>query len=92
MFQANAYAAASKTAPLRPMTISRRDLRANDLSIEILYCGVCHTHIHTVHAEWDGLIYPQGAIYPYVTGHEIVAALRIWAPTSPDLRRASSSL
>jgi uncharacterized zinc-type alcohol dehydrogenase-like protein len=48
MPQANAYAAASKTAPMGPVTISRRELRPDDVNIEILYCGVCHTDIHTV--------------------------------------------
>ena len=72
MPQAKAYAATSKTSPMGPITISRRDLRANDVNIEILYCGVCHTDLHTAHAEWDGLIYPQGTIFPCVPGHEVV--------------------
>ena len=72
MPQAKAYAATSKTSPMGPITISRRDLRPNDVNIEILYCGVCHTDLHTAHAEWDGLIYPQGTIFPCVPGHEVV--------------------
>jgi uncharacterized zinc-type alcohol dehydrogenase-like protein len=72
MPQALAYAAASKTTPFAPITITRRELRANDVNIEILYCGVCHTDIHTAHGEWDGLIYPNGTIYPCVPGHEVV--------------------
>jgi len=70
--KALAYAATSKTSPMAPITISRREPRSNDVNIEILYCGVCHTDIHTAHAEWDGLIYPNGTIYPCVPGHEIV--------------------
>jgi uncharacterized zinc-type alcohol dehydrogenase-like protein len=61
-----AYAATSKTSPIGPITISRREPRSNDVNIEILYCGVCHTDIHTAHDEWDGLIYPNGTIYPCV--------------------------
>jgi uncharacterized zinc-type alcohol dehydrogenase-like protein len=72
MPQAQAFATTSKTAPFAPLTITRRDLRPNDVNIEILYCGVCHTDIHTAHGEWDGLIYPDGTIYPCVPGHEIV--------------------
>jgi uncharacterized zinc-type alcohol dehydrogenase-like protein len=55
---------------MAPITISRRELRSNDVNIEILYCGVCHTDIHTAHGEWDGLIYPNGTIFPCVPGHE----------------------
>jgi uncharacterized zinc-type alcohol dehydrogenase-like protein len=70
--KALAYAATSKTSPMAPITISRREPRSNDVNIEILYCGVCQTDIHTAHGEWDGLIYPNGTIYPCVPGHEIV--------------------
>jgi uncharacterized zinc-type alcohol dehydrogenase-like protein len=80
MPKANAYAAASKTAPLGPITISRRELRSNDVNIEILFCGVCHTDIHTAHAEWDGLIYPQGTVYPCVPGHEVVGRVTSVGP------------
>jgi uncharacterized zinc-type alcohol dehydrogenase-like protein len=70
--KALAYAATSKTSPMAPITIFRREPRSNDVNIEILYCGVCHTDIHTARDEWDGLIYPNGTIYPCVPGHEIV--------------------
>jgi uncharacterized zinc-type alcohol dehydrogenase-like protein len=72
MPEAKAYAATSKLATFGPITINRRELRPNDVNIDILYCGVCHTDLHTAHAEWDGLIYPQGTLYPCVPGHEIV--------------------
>ena len=84
MPQAKAYAATSKSTPFEPITISRRELRANDVNIEILYCGVCHTDIHTAHAEWDGLIYPKGTIYPCVPGHEVVGRL---TSVGPDVTR-----
>lgn len=72
MPQAIAYAVTSKDAPFNPISVKRRELRPNDVNIEILYCGVCHTDLHTARAEWDGLIYPEGTIYPCVPGHEIV--------------------
>jgi uncharacterized zinc-type alcohol dehydrogenase-like protein len=80
MPEAKAYAATSKAATFAPITISRRELRPSDVNIEILYCGVCHTDLHTAHAEWDGLIYPQGTIYPCVPGHEIVGRVASVGP------------
>jgi len=82
--KALAYAATSKTSPMAPITISRREPRLNDVNIEILYCGVCHTDIHTAHDEWDGLIYPNGTIYPCVPGHEIVGRV---TSVGPDAKR-----
>ena len=61
-----AYAAFSATAPLGPLTIDRRDPGPSDVQIDILYCGVCHSDLHTVRNEW------QNAVYPVVPGHEIV--------------------
>ena len=82
MFKALAHAAASKTSPMAPIVISRREPRSNDVNIEILYCGVCHTDIHTAHGEWDGLIYPHGTVYPCVPGHEIVGRVTSSAPNA----------
>jgi alcohol dehydrogenase (NADP+) len=62
----NAYAAQSATTPLAPFNIERRDVGQDDVQIEILYCGVCHSDLHTVRSEW------QGTSYPCVPGHEIV--------------------
>jgi alcohol dehydrogenase (NADP+) len=62
----NAYAAQNATTPLAPFTIERRDVGKHDVQIEILYCGVCHSDLHTVRSEW------QGTTYPCVPGHEIV--------------------
>lgn len=67
MIPANAYAAQSATVPLTPFNFERRDVGAEDIQIEILYCGVCHSDIHQVRNEWGG-----GSIYPMVPGHEIV--------------------
>jgi alcohol dehydrogenase (NADP+) len=68
----------------RRNTISRREPRPDDVDIEILYCRLCHTDIHTAHGEWDGLIYPNGTIYPCVPGHEIVGRM---TSVGPDAKR-----
>jgi alcohol dehydrogenase (NADP+) len=62
----NAYAAQTAKTPLAPFDIQRRDVGNRDVQIEILYCGVCHSDLHTVRSEW------QGTTYPCVPGHEIV--------------------
>jgi hypothetical protein len=54
----NSYAAQSATTPLAPFNIQRRDPGASDVQIEILYCGVCHSDVHTVRNEWHGTTYP----------------------------------
>ncbi len=69
---AKAFGALSNHAELEPITISRRETRPNDVAIEILFSGVCHSDMHTARGEWDGLIYPDGTIYPCVPGYEIV--------------------
>jgi uncharacterized zinc-type alcohol dehydrogenase-like protein len=61
-----AYAAQAAEKPLAPFTIERREPDADDVEIKILYCGVCHSDIHTARNEWGGTIYPA------VPGHEIV--------------------
>src|SRR5690606_34491309 len=60
------YAAYDAQSPLRPYKFERRDLRDNDVAIEILYCGVCHSDLHTARNDWGG------TDYPVVPGHEIV--------------------
>jgi uncharacterized zinc-type alcohol dehydrogenase-like protein len=60
------YAAQSSTAPLDRYTFERRDPGASDVQIDILYCGVCHSDLHTARNEW------AGTTYPCVPGHEIV--------------------
>jgi len=62
----SAYAAQSPKTPLAPFNIQRRDVRPNDVQIEILFCGVCHSDIHMARNEWGQ------TIYPVVPGHEIV--------------------
>jgi uncharacterized zinc-type alcohol dehydrogenase-like protein len=60
------YAAQSATTPLAPFSFERREPGPKDVQIEILYCGVCHSDLHTVRNEWGN------TIYPVVPGHEIV--------------------
>jgi len=60
------YAAQQSTTPLAPFNFERRELRPSDVQIDILYCGVCHSDLHTVRNEW------KGTIYPVVPGHEIL--------------------
>lgn len=63
------YAAHSADSALVPYHFERRDLRSNDVAIEILYSGVCHSDLHTVNGDWG----PQP--YPLVPGHEIVGVV-----------------
>lgn len=66
MIPTRAYAAFDPKSPLKPYEFSRREVGPHDVHIEIQYCGVCHSDIHTVRDEWGG------AVYPIVPGHEIV--------------------
>jgi uncharacterized zinc-type alcohol dehydrogenase-like protein len=69
MFNAKAYSAASATSPLEFDTIPRRNATDRDVQIEILYCGICHSDLHTVRNEWSSIM---PTVYPVVPGHEIV--------------------
>jgi uncharacterized zinc-type alcohol dehydrogenase-like protein len=60
------YAAPAPDKALEPFRFARRDLRPNDVAIDILYCGVCHSDLHMAHNDW-GI-----SVYPVVPGHEIV--------------------
>ena len=66
MSTCHAYAAAAPDAPLAPWSFDRREPGANDIRIDIQYCGVCHSDLHTARGEWGG------SLYPCVPGHEIV--------------------
>jgi len=68
-FAAKAYAANSAAAPLAPFTLPRRSPRPQDVHIEILFCGVCHSDLHQVRNEWKDVM---PTVYPCVPGHEIV--------------------
>ena len=53
------YAANTATSPLAPFSFDRRDPGELDVQIEILFCGVCHSDVHTVRNEWQGTVSPQ---------------------------------
>ncbi len=71
-YPAKVYAAQSPTSGLAPGKIQRRDPRPQDIQIEILYCGVCHSDLHQVRNEWEATM---PTVYPCVPGHEIVGRL-----------------
>lgn len=66
MHKTAAYAATSATSPLAPWTLERRAPRTGEVLIDIRYCGVCHSDLHTVRGDWGPMD------YPLVPGHEIV--------------------
>jgi uncharacterized zinc-type alcohol dehydrogenase-like protein len=68
MFHANAYSVASATSPFARTTIERRDPTPHDVQLEILFCGICHSDLHTARNEWSAM----PTVYPCVPGHEIV--------------------
>jgi uncharacterized zinc-type alcohol dehydrogenase-like protein len=68
-YKAKAYSAASETSPLASTTIARRDPTERDVQIEILFCGICHSDLHSVRNEWSEFMATN---YPIVPGHEIV--------------------
>jgi len=61
-----AYGASASTEDLKPIDIERRQLRKEDVNIDITHCGVCHSDIHTARNDW------KGSKYPVVPGHEII--------------------
>lgn len=61
-----AYGATASTEELKPLDIQRRAVGAADVKIDITYCGVCHSDIHTVRNDW------KGSTYPVIPGHEII--------------------
>lgn len=66
MIQTKGYAGMSAVSPLESFQFERRSPRPDDIVIEIAFCGICHSDIHTVRSEWGP------AHYPCVPGHEIV--------------------
>lgn len=65
-----AYAASDSKSSIAPLSIERRAPGPHDVQVEILYCGVCHSDIHTARNEWGG------TVYPVVPGHEIVGKVK----------------
>lgn len=68
-YNAKAYSAASETSSLASTKIKRRDPTDRDVQIEILFCGICHSDLHSVRNEWSEFM---PTVYPIVPGHEIV--------------------
>ncbi|HYV20540.1 MAG TPA: NAD(P)-dependent alcohol dehydrogenase [Verrucomicrobiae bacterium] len=68
-YATRACGAASATSPLAPMTIRRREPGTQDVQIDVLFCGVCHSDLHQVRNEWQSAM---PTVYPCVPGHEIV--------------------
>ncbi|MGO4919132.1 NAD(P)-dependent alcohol dehydrogenase [Maribacter spongiicola] len=66
MTKIKAYAADNKDANLKPFEIERRETLNDDVKIDIMYCGVCHSDLHQVHNDW------KNSVYPVVPGHEII--------------------
>ena len=66
MLPTSAFAAHAADKPFAPFAFERREPTAHDVVIDILFCGVCHSDLHTARAEWEG------TVFPCVPGHEIV--------------------
>jgi len=68
------YAAQTATTPLAPFAFERRELRPNDVAMEVLYCGICHSDLHVARNDWGW------SLYPAVPGHEIVGRVTAVGP------------
>ncbi|UII25721.1 NAD(P)-dependent alcohol dehydrogenase [Fulvivirga maritima] len=75
-----AYGAEAAEAPVKEMDIKRRTILSNDVEIEILYCGICHSDLHALHNDWGG------TTYPIVPGHEIVGKVTKVGPAVTKLK------
>ena len=67
--QVKAFGTEAKDKDLQEMQIERREVRPTDIEIDILYCGVCHSDLHTARNDWGGTKYPS------VPGHEIIGKI-----------------
>lgn len=72
MYKARAYSAASATSPMASTQIQRREPTGQDVQIEILFCGICHSDLHQVRDEWKEFM---PTVYPCIPGHEIVGRI-----------------
>ncbi|MBV8061354.1 MAG: NAD(P)-dependent alcohol dehydrogenase [Alphaproteobacteria bacterium] len=71
MIKTVGYAATSATSPLSLFNFERREVGPTDVLVDILYCGVCHSDLHTNRNEWGG-----STVYPAVTGHEMIGCVK----------------
>ncbi|MFN8251908.1 MAG: NAD(P)-dependent alcohol dehydrogenase [Ferruginibacter sp.] len=69
MKQVKAFGATAESGPLHEMMIGRRELQPHDVEMDILYCGICHSDLHSVRNDWGG------TTYPIVPGHEMVGRI-----------------
>ena len=76
MIKATGYAAKHSYSRLRRIEFERKEAGANEIEIEVLYCGVCHSDVHQVKNEWSN------TVYPCVPGHEIVGRVTVVGPGS----------
>ncbi|MHC5307608.1 NAD(P)-dependent alcohol dehydrogenase [Bartonella sp. LJL80] len=70
MFTCEAFAVSGPDKQFQPYSFERRDPLPHDVDIDIQYCGVCHSDLHTARGEWGG------TLYPCVPGHEIIGTVR----------------
>ena len=70
----HAYAAQDAKSKLAPFDFKPRELRAHDVQLEVLFCGVCHSDLHQARNEW------KNTIFPVVPGHEIVGRVTAVGP------------
>jgi uncharacterized zinc-type alcohol dehydrogenase-like protein len=70
MTKTPAWAAPTAGAPLVPFQVERREPGPQDVEIDVLFCGICHSDVHQARDEWGG------ASFPMVPGHEIVGRVR----------------
>src|SRR3979490_1802786 len=82
-FTAKAYSASSETSPLASTKIQRRDPTDRDVQIEILFCGICHSDLHSVRNEWSEFM---PANYPVVPGHELVGRVTKVGSAGPKFK------
>ena len=80
MTNAVGYAAQDAQSALAPFTFERRALRDDDVAIEILYCGVCHSDLHQIRNDW------KNSLYPVVPGHEIVGKVTATGPAVSNFK------
>src|SRR5574337_696744 len=74
MIRAVGYAAQGAETPMARFHFERRQLRPDDVAIDILYCGVCHSDLHQMRNDWSN------TLYPCLPGHEIVGRLTAVCP------------
>ena len=82
MIQAQGYAAHSADTPLAPFSFTRREPGDDDVLIDILYSGICHSDLHQARGDWGN------SMYPMVPGMRSSAASRWWARTCPGSKWA----